>query len=370
MGNIVDFHALLGSCRKRKCVSLKELSKGLYTVGMMSQIEKGKYLPDYLGRNIILSRLGVSSDDFMDLLSSEEYDRFLNRIDLFDRLKKKDYKGVQEVLDSYFNNLNINKVELQCLYDIKGRLFFEQKRSVYEVYDMFKKACMCTIDLNDLKNRKSYLFSHVEYFLLFHYLFTKALIRQDDILYLKSILAEYEFLLEDIEAKKIDLILKAKCYPPGAYLYYRVAELLLKNSNQSIYREKIINYIDKALLYLSYTGNHYYIIELLEGGVKHASVYDGKHNKYQECCMLFKELYGIYGIDDNMIYNDYIYRNSIVYSLGEFVKCRRTILGLSRADLAHKANCSEKTIMRIENNKNKTQKAIVYDILNALKVYR
>lgn len=54
-----------------------------------------------------------------------------------------------------------------------------------------------------------------------------------------------------------------------------------------------------------------------------------------------------------------------VYCIGDVIRIRRHMLGMSRAELCENI-CSEKTLRRLENNQLKTQRAIVLDLFDRL----
>ena len=77
----------------------------------------------------------------------------------------------------------------------------------------------------------------------------------------------------------------------------------------------------------------------------------------REWRMLLAEIYQEYGIPMNMENCCYLYSQTQNYCIGDVIRKRRRMLGLSVRELCE-GICSEKTLRRLENNKTKSQRAV------------
>ena len=64
--DLIHFHTLMESVRKYRNITIEELCHGLCSVSQMHYIQRGDRLPDYLMRNRIMGRLGISSEGYED----------------------------------------------------------------------------------------------------------------------------------------------------------------------------------------------------------------------------------------------------------------------------------------------------------------
>ena len=72
----INFHGLLRKTRIYRNITLEKLSYGLCSVSTLHYYETGERVPDYQIRNRLMSRLGISSEDFEDYVYDEEYEIF------------------------------------------------------------------------------------------------------------------------------------------------------------------------------------------------------------------------------------------------------------------------------------------------------
>ena len=77
----------------------------------------------------------------------------------------------------------------------------------------------------------------------------------------------------------------------------------------------------------------------------------------REWRMLLAELYQAYGIPMNTENCCYLYSQTQNYRIGDVIRKRRKMLGLSVRELCE-GICSEKTLRRLENNKTRSQRAV------------
>jgi len=349
MKDNINFHGYMKMCRKTAGITLEELGRGLYSKGMMTHIEKGKSLPDYMMRNRIISRLGVSSEGYEDFLQPEEYNKYLERESLMELIEqRKIMEAEREINRYYYEHRNkIGKIERQFLYDMEARCLSDDIKDSNQAFECYKKACACTIDTDYLRNEQIGVWSVQEYYLLFKLLETKAhtMEKREEII---EIIHACSRLLDHIEKIEMDDLGKAKIYPMGTVA---LGNILKKFDMTELYCESILEKIETAIFFLRKKCRSYYLIELLE----HKEYFLKEAGNVQtidetkRMLELFRSVYDTNRINGYMQFNCYIYRDSDIYCIGDVIKSRRELLGISREELAEKSYCSYKTLMRIEN---------------------
>lgn len=368
MRDDIKFHAFMKMTREAANVSLEEAGKGLYTKSMMAQIEKGTTLPDYMMRNRIMSRLGISSEGYEDFLQPDEYKRYLKRMELIKLIESKSFAEAEEQIDQviFDEDLNLNKLELQFYYDMKARCLHFRKAPWGEVYEMYEKACSLTMIIEEVYEKKFGVWATLEYFLLFKMLEAKAecSVTPDESSKIADVCLS---LLDHLEESAIDILGKAKVYTAGAVALGNIAH---KNDYVQVDKKTVLKQYDKALDYLKQKSRSYYIAEILSGKI---SVLEETGNEEalkesKELYDLFAEIYSEYDVDYFMDYNCYIYRDSDIYCFGDVIKSRRQMLQISREELADRVKCSYRTLMRIENGAISAQKAVLRPIMDELNI--
>ena len=364
----IKFHAFMKMTREAAGVSLEEAGKGLYTKSMMAQIEKGTTLPDYMMRNRIMSRLGISSEGYEDFLQPDEYKRYLKRMELIKLIEARHFIEAEEQIDQVIlqNDEKLNKLELQFYYDMKGRCLHFRKASWEEIFEMYQKACSLTMLLEEVNEKRFGVWATLEYFLLFKMLEAKAecsIVKEESSEIADVCLA----LLNHLEVSTMDVLGKAKVYTAGVVALGKIAH---KNDYAQVDKKTVLEQYDKALDYLKQKSRSYYIAEILSGKISVLEELGNEEElkKAKEIYDLFAEVYSEYDVDYFMDYNCYIYRDSDIYCIGDVIKSRRQMLQISREELADRVKCSYRTLMRIENGAISAQKAVLRPIMDELNI--
>ena len=94
----INFHNLLYAIRKAKGISLEKLAYGLYTPSMMYYVENNKKLPNYLMRNRLMARLGVSSERYEDFLQYDEYDQWKKFQSIIDAVENENVEAAENLI--------------------------------------------------------------------------------------------------------------------------------------------------------------------------------------------------------------------------------------------------------------------------------
>lgn len=359
----INFHAFLNSLIEYKGVDTEKLAYGLYTSSMMYYIGLGKRLPDYLMRNRLVERLGISNDDYEDFVNGDEYARHLEKEQLEKLIEEQKTKEAALLLDKLLESCNQSeKIEYQFLLDMKSRILMQEKADLKEVYDVINESVEVTMPSIDLEHIDRYLLASVEYYLLGKKLYLAALIGEMD----------YETATRDLK-KMMDVffysdaqaIIKSKIYP---YLVVVLYELYKKDGRlKKITEQKQLSQrVDKAINLLRDNNRLFYVVELLEIKEELAAIYDQEEQELNKKFLdVFLGLFRDYDVPEKMGYSCYIYESLSIYNIGQLIKSRRTMLGITRKDLAEGV-CTLKTLERIENGKNNPQKAVFNGLLSKL----
>lgn len=359
----INFHAFLNSLIEYKGVDTEKLAYGLYTSSMMYYIGLGKRLPDYLMRNRLVERLGISNDDYEDFVNGDEYARHLEKEQLEKLIEEQKTKEAALLLDKLLESCNQSeKIEYQFLLDMKSRILMQEKADLKEVYDVINESVEVTMPSIDLEHIDRYLLASVEYYLLGKKLYLAALVGEMD----------YETATRDLK-KMMDVffysdaqaIIKSKIYP---YLVVVLYELYKKDGRlKKITEQKQLSQrVDKAINLLRDNNRLFYVVELLEIKEELAAIYDQEEQELNKKFLdVFLGLFRDYDVPEKMGYSCYIYESLSIYNIGQLIKSRRTMLGITRKDLAEGV-CTLKTLERIENGKNNPQKAVFNGLLSKL----
>lgn len=359
----INFHAFLNSLIEYKGVDTEKLAYGLYTSSMMYYIGLGKRLPDYLMRNRLVERLGISNDDYEDFVNGDEYARHLEKEQLEKLIEEQKTKEAALLLDKLLESCNQSeKIEYQFLLDMKSRILMQKKGDLKEVYDVINESVEVTMPSIDLEHIDRYLLASVEYYLLGKKLYLAALVGEMDY---ETVTRDLKKMMDVFFYSDAQAIIKSKIYP---YLVVVLYELYKKDGRlKKITEQKQLSQrVDKAINLLRDNNRLFYVVELLEIKEELAAVYDQDEQELNKKFLdVFLGLFRDYDVPEKMGYSCYIYESLSIYNIGQLIKSRRTMLGITRKDLAEGV-CTLKTLERIENGKNNPQKAVFNGLLSKL----
>lgn len=359
----INFHAFLNSLIEYKGVDTEKLAYGLYTSSMMYYIGLGKRLPDYLMRNRLVERLGISNDDYEDFVNGDEYARHLEKEQLEKLVEEQKTKEAALLLDKLLDSCNQSeKIEYQFLLDMKSRILMQEKADLKEIYDVIYESVEVTMPSIDLEHIDRYLLASVEYYLLGKKLYLAALVGEMDY---ETATRDLKKMMDVLFYSDAQAIIKSKIYP---YLVVVLYELYKKDGRlKKITEQKQLSQrVDKAINLLRDNNRLFYVVELLEIKEELAAIYDQEEQELNKKFLdVFLGLFRDYDVPEKMGYSCYIYESLSIYNIGQLIKSRRTMLGITRKDLAEGV-CTLKTLERIENGKNNPQKAVFNGLLSKL----
>ena len=362
------FGKLLSQLRKQKNITLETLSDGLCCHSFVHQIEQGIVEVNKLLKDRLLARLGVEAENYESFLFYTEYKSWKKRQDIIHSILYGRIKEAKQRLEQY-------KIE----YDMKQPLeyqfyvtMFVQIRRIEgapkeELRELFQKAVLVTVPEPIERELKFRILSIEELNLLLEYAF-----------YEEVSLQWYEQFISYIEEISLDELAASKIYPKTIYYFYQTWKREKITEKQAF--EKMLQFCDKAIEMLREARRMFYLWELLKAKMQllqHLMEINAdkkeeiikQFQEWDETCRDWKEVleevYAEYGISKEMKDFCYIYTDMEAHCIGDVIKIRRKMLGMTAKELS-KGICSERTISRLETNQTRTQKEIIFSLFERL----
>lgn len=364
----IHFNTFMLAMRKGKSVTLERLGWGLCSISMLDRIEKGERLPDKLMRDRLMDRLGVVNDGFEDFLAPDEYALWRERQVLLQAIERRDLDAAEESIRRYErDNKGGNAIENQFYLAMKIQLMQYQGENEGELCPVVQRALALTVPDCSVDKWESYLLAPQEWNLLLEYIRCGGNVGPICESGAAYKVAAYEKLLETIEHSSMDIYSSVKIYPKA--VCYWCAEVM-KVPAEDWNRRKIFATLNRALEMLRSTGRMYYLCELLEamervlsgGEIAAPQPSLSQVRQWQDVLTgLFRDR----DMSEKMESCAYLYWQMNNYSIGEVVRKRRKMLGLSGKELCD-GICGEKTLRRLENNQSSTHMEIMGELFERL----
>ena len=366
-------------------ISKKKMVNGICTADVFSKIVNGHGRRlDKLEIDALMQRVGCNTKNCNYLLDIDEYEAFMqrehirNEIETYHRDKQKqerlikmigEYKnkcrsGVERQATSYF------EVQFMCISGCDEKI----------QYDKCLDAIKITMPDFCIENLETYLYSEIEILLVTRLLNIIADMGERD-----TALGGYEKLLwlmrQDIYSNNESMRFFAKIIYDASLIYmerrqYATASQLCRYAIEKLSEENKFRYLSEmyelkaradAWQMISQKGYDMNVFETLYKGC----------TEYK----LYKALSYIVNEYSEEYYNDIkcpMYREYKVVFIGEIIKQRRKLLGMTQSKLAYYINneiksgtdeiCSEKTLSRLENGKTVTSWKVTRRLLGRLKL--
>ena len=363
-----NFATLLKNIRTEEEVSLDQLAYGIMSTSQLARIEKGERSVAKVVRDRLLERLGVARDLYENLLDLEDYREWERQKDILHAVREKQTAQAEQLLSEYEKSLeddeNIRRqFYLVMLADIRkkenaGRQF---------AADCYRKALELTVPDADTVWVKQRPLSILEINLLLENLASEKGI--DSFL-------KYKILLRYVEDGCYDEISKAKIYPKIAF-YSLKKRMQYREHLDAGERMECLEICWKAVERLRDAGRTYYLVELLE--IRKQLLEDqlgeltGEEQKEnlaaqredEELLRVIQNLYREYEVTDYMEDCTYLYQQKWVFPIGEVLKIRRTMFGMTQEQLCD-GICSVKSLRRAEQGKTDIQREVKEKLLKRL----
>ena len=365
-----NFGPFLHETRTNKKVTLEQLSDGLCTVSMLCRIENENRDAEKLLKDSLLMRLGVVPENYENFLYYSMYKRWKDRQNIVHEILYGDIPKASSLLNVYYKEYDMEySLEEQFYLTMLGQIRRYEGADREELRKIFHRAVDLTIPELDKRNLQKRILSIEEINLYLEYL---HYIEDEEVL------LKYEEVFEYIEKMPFDAFALAKIYPK--LVYYSSKALRKHNKIEKIIAGKIINRCNKAIGILQKANRMFFFWELL-GVKKKLLLYLIEVNKvngekaveklkeWLEKCSAWREtlgsVYDEYGVSKETKDFCYLYVDREVYCIGDVIRIRRKMFGMTMAQLAE-GICSERTISRLERNETEPQKEIVRALFERL----
>lgn len=403
MYDSIEFGRYLNSLREKGDISMAAVCDGICNTSTLSRIENGKKEVSKLVQDRLLGRLGVTSENFENMVFCDEYDRWMLMQEIVKLIQHEEMDRAGALLDKIEKEWDIRKrseagddldaiLELQFYLCMKAQIRCYQNADVKEVCALYKEALIQTITIFKGRNRgKSAFagkyFSVEEINLIIEY--CRYMPTADGLTCIRAVIGF-------IEERFTDKLAKAKVYPKAIYYLY----LLEKRNGIENPRkyEHLLKLTTDAIECLRTALRSYYLCELLDtkqelivscvgDGIQEweaagenydvighiGTDFEEKYGNTEEYSLeaqyawcriniyVLEELHNRAGVKSYMYESSYIYVDTEVYCIEDIIRIRRNMLGMSLSKLSA-GICSERTVSRLEKKKAKTQRPIIHQL--------
>lgn len=367
------FNTFMKTTRIYKKISLTTLAEGLYSISMIKRIEDGERLPDRMMRELLTGRLGICSEHFEDYVQNTEYKIYIKQMELICAVEDMNYAKAKKSYAEFLSIINKdNRVEMQFLTDMKARIDKMAENNASHQKEMYEKALLYTVPKLTMVQIKKMVLSTQEYYLINRYLMAwSETIPKDCKEEINRLLKWYQCMLSHIEKSEQEPLAKVKVFPMLVVSWYQHMERfgLVKDRIDDLYKKT-----EEAISLLRTQGRIFFIIPILEirqnlyEDYKYRESTIEKNNKEKEWLNAIKGFVNQYGDSTEIDYNCYIYKTVYICRLGEVIKKRREMLGISQKSLA-RGICDYRTILRLEKGDTNVQFKIIKPIMERLGLF-
>lgn len=353
------FASFLQRVRKERNIYLEQLAEGLMSASQLARIEKGQRPVHKNMRDRLLGRLGIASDLYENLLDIDDYRTWECQRNIMLAVEQQETIKAQQFIAEYGRQkLSKDKLKQQFCLVMKAEVLKQQKADLLEIGACYEQAVKLTVpDIEQLNLGKS-LLSIQEVNMILEYEFY----HKDENFCQKCVA-----LMTYVSDSVYDELSKVKIYPKIVYYYLReVFSGSVLSSPEWV--EESLQVCNCAIEMLRNTGRVFYLIELLEAKCKLFEIIETNQEEYienTELIELFRKLYCEYDVPVYMQDCVYLYRQRWVFYIGDVLRIRRKMYGLTQEELC-KGICVPKTLRRTERMKRNMQQNMLGAVMRRL----
>lgn len=359
------FGEYIANLRKEKGISLEQLSDGLCAVSLLSRVERGEREPEKLLQNRFLTRLGVVPENYENFLYYDDYCRWEKRQGILHHILEENIEEAKALLEAYRKEYKMHEaLEQQFYLAMLAQIRRYEGAENAELMALFEQALELTVPEINYRSFRNRVLSLEELNLLLEYRYCNSQ---------NVSLKFYDNLLEYIEKMEQTILAKAKIYPKAVYYYYKAWKENKSVEDGAV--ERLLELCDSAIETLRDANRMFYLWELFcmrEDLVQRLPDKEKEDEAMQKRCQechgwkeTLEELYQEYGITLEMYEYCYLYVESENYCIGDVIRIRRKMLGLSQEKLCQ-GICESRTVSRLERHMRKPQKEIVQQLFERL----
>lgn len=372
-----DFSLFLKRVRMESGVPEEVLAEGLMNVSQLSRIESGERTVCKTMRNCLLGRLGVAPDLYENLLDNEDYAEWVWQHQILCAIDQKAIQLAEQLLGEYKKQEPLHdKTKQQFCIMMNAEMMKQQgaDRSVLgSLYEMAVCLTVPHVEQTYQEGAPEKLLSVLEVnaILEYEYYWQSAN---------NTFAAKCRYWMTYVEDSLFDELSKAKIYPKIVWYYLR--ETLAENKTLDLTGlYDALQVCEQAVELLRDTGRAYYLTELLDSRKQildemiHKLVEYGRRReaeRYKRLLQestaleeLLKNLYTTYDVPVYMQDCTYLYRQRWVFAIGDVLRIRRNMLGLTQEQVCE-GICSVKSLRRAEKKQANMQREPLGKILMRL----
>lgn len=357
------FGEFIANLRKEKQICQEQLCDGLCDLSMLSRFERGEREPEKLLQNRFLTRLGTVPENYENFLYYKEYCRWEKRQGILHNILEENIEEAKRLLEEYHKEYDMKySLEQQFYLAILAQIRRYEGCEKEELAAIFHQALELTVPYLETMGIMNRVLSLEEINLYLEYVYCSD-----------GALVRYEEILEYIEKIERTVLAMAKVYPKAVYYYYSAWDKSEKKEPSMAVR--MLELCDKAIEILRDANRMFYLWELFcmrEGLMpqlpEETRELDAVQKRQMECRgwrETLEEIYRDYGVTIAMYEFCYLYVESENYCIGDVIRIRRKMLGISQKKLCE-GLCDVRTLSRLERNKSKPQKEVVQCLFDRL----
>ena len=335
----ISFWELIYKLRKKRNISLEVLSEGVCDFSLLSKVEKGKVELDKLEIDRLLGRLGVEAENYESFLFYKEYHSWRERQEIVYCILYGKIEEARQRLENYQKKADA-LLDYQFYLTMLAQIRRIEGVEKEELRELFEKAIVLTVSEPLKRKLKGRILSVEELNLLLECAFYQEEISEIS-------LEWYKELISYIEQMPLDNIALSKIYPKTIYYFYET--WISKGGMEQQEYFDMLKFCNKAIGILQKAKRMFYLWELLEAKIQILQYLIPKKplpeifQKWYQTCKDWKEVleevYAEYGVSKEMKEFCYIYVDMEAHCIGEVIKIRRKMLGMTAKQLS-KEICS------------------------------
>ncbi|MCX4297709.1 MAG: helix-turn-helix transcriptional regulator [Lachnospiraceae bacterium] len=353
--------------------------EGLINVSLLSRIENGERPLYKTMRNRLLGRLGVTPDMYENLLNNEDYITWKWHHHILYAIEQKDFQKAVQLIQDYEKQEPLDdKTKQQFCVVMCAEVLRLQGADNAKLASLYERAVYLTVPqveqiYNDDVPEK--LLSVLEVNTILEYEYYKKSKE-------KNFVKKCKYWIAYVEESFFDRLSKVKIYPKIVWYYLR--EMLSVDSELDLLElEDALQYCEQAIELLRDTKRAYYLVELLAykqkvltdiieklikmDRLQKVEAYKTLLQESIEMEQLLKNLYTAYHVSEYMQDCTYLYRQRWVFAIGDVLRIRRNMLGLTQEQVCD-GICSVKSLRRAEKKQVNMQQEPLEQILRRLGV--
>lgn len=353
------FASFLQRVRKERNIFLEQLAEGLMSASQLARIEKGQRPVHKNMRDRLLGRLGIASDLYENLLDIDDYRTWECQRNIMLAVEQQETIKAQQFIAEYGRQkLSKDNLKQQFCLVMKAEVLKQQNADLLEIGACYEQAVKLTVPDIEQLNLGKILLSIQEVNMILEYEFY----HKDE-----KFLQKCAALMTYVSDSVYDELSKVKIYPKIVYYYLReVFSGSVLSSPEWV--EESLQVCNCAIEMLRNTGRAFYLIELLEAKCKLFEIIETNQEEYienTELIELFRKLYCEYDVPVYMQDCVYLYRQRWVFYIGDVLRIRRKMYGLTQEELC-KGICVPKTLRRTERMKRNMQQNMLGAVMRRL----